>query len=128
VDPHKQTFIDLQYFVEKLKATGHEVLILMDAKQAEEKTYQPQSHNIKLVTKKGFHVDGTIDGSLQSLMQNCGLINVLRQMHEGVESSTHSWGSVQIDFPLITSRLAEHVLDVGLLKSYRVITMVWLLN
>jgi predicted AAA+ superfamily ATPase len=36
VDPHKHTFIDLQYFVEKLKATGHEVIILMDANQAEE--------------------------------------------------------------------------------------------
>jgi hypothetical protein len=34
VDPHKQTLIDLQYFIEKLKATGHEVLISMDANQA----------------------------------------------------------------------------------------------
>jgi predicted esterase len=25
VDPHKQTLIDLQYLVEKIKATGHEV-------------------------------------------------------------------------------------------------------
>jgi hypothetical protein len=31
VDPHKQTLIDLQYHVEKLKADGHEVLIFMDA-------------------------------------------------------------------------------------------------
>jgi hypothetical protein len=73
----KQTLIDLQYFVEKLKAKGHKVLILMDANQAKEQTYQPQFHNIKLVTKKGFHVDGTIAGSLQSFMQKCGLINVL---------------------------------------------------
>jgi hypothetical protein len=61
VDMHKQTLIDLQYFVEKLKVNGHKVLILMDASQAEGKTYQPQTHNIKLVTKKGFHVDGSID-------------------------------------------------------------------
>jgi hypothetical protein len=27
VDPHKQTSIDLQYFIEKLKVTGHEALI-----------------------------------------------------------------------------------------------------
>jgi hypothetical protein len=40
VDPHKQTLIDLQYFIEKLNATGHEVLILMDANQAEEQTCQ----------------------------------------------------------------------------------------
>jgi hypothetical protein len=47
VDTHKQTLIDLQYFVEKLKANGHEVLILMDANQAKEQTYQPQAYNIK---------------------------------------------------------------------------------
>jgi hypothetical protein len=42
VDPHKQTLIDLQYFVEKLKATGHESLILMDVNPAEEQVYQQQ--------------------------------------------------------------------------------------
>jgi hypothetical protein len=88
----------------------------MDANQAEEQTYQPQSHIIKLVMNKGFHFDGTIYGSLQSFMQNCGLINILRQVHEGFVPSTHTRGSVQIDFPLITAGLAEHVLDVGLLN------------
>jgi hypothetical protein len=34
VDPHKQTLIDFQYFVEELKENGHEVLMLMDANQA----------------------------------------------------------------------------------------------
>jgi predicted AAA+ superfamily ATPase len=34
VDPHKQTLIDLQYHVEKLKTDVHEVLIFMDANQA----------------------------------------------------------------------------------------------
>jgi hypothetical protein len=45
VYPHKKTLIDLQYHVEKLKADGHEVLILMDANQAEEQAYQAQTHN-----------------------------------------------------------------------------------
>jgi hypothetical protein len=103
VDPRKQTIIDLQYFVDKLKANGHKVLILMDTNQAKEQTYQPKSHNIKRLTKKGFHVDGTIDGYLQSFMQNCRLINVLRKMHEGVVPNTHARGSVQIDFPWITA-------------------------
>jgi hypothetical protein len=116
VDPHSQTLIDLQYFVEKVKSTGHEVLILMDANRAEEQTYQPQYHNITLVKEKGFHVDGTIDGSLQSFMQKCGLINILRQMHEDGVPNTHARGSVQIYFRLITSGLGEHVLDVGLLN------------
>jgi hypothetical protein len=116
VDPHKQKLIDFQYFVEKLKAIGYEVLILMDTNQAKEKTYQQQYHNIKLMMKKGFHVDGTIDVYLQSVMQNCGLINIFRQMHEGVVPNTPARGSVQIYFPLITSGRAEHVLDVRLLN------------
>jgi hypothetical protein len=61
VDPDKQTFIEFQYFMEELKENGHEVLILMNANQLEEETYQPQTHNITLVTKKGFHIDGSID-------------------------------------------------------------------
>jgi hypothetical protein len=117
VDPHKQNLIDLQYFVEKLKATGHEALILMDANQAEEQAYQKQTHNIKLVTKKGFHVDGKIDRFLQTFMRNCGLTNILRQMHEGVMPNTDTRGYLQTDFPLLTSGLVAHVLDVGLLTQ-----------
>jgi hypothetical protein len=77
--------------------------------------YQAQTHNEKFVTKKGFHVDGSIDGSLQSFIQNYGLVNVLRRMYKGVVPNTHARGSAQIDFPLITAGLDEHVLDVGLL-------------
>jgi hypothetical protein len=39
-------------------------------------------------------------------------------MHECVVPNTHARGSVQIDFPLITSGLAEHVLDVRLFNRY----------
>jgi hypothetical protein len=114
VDPHKQTLIDLKYHVEKLKADGHEVLIFMDANQTEEQVYQTPTNNEKIATKKGFRVDGSIDGSLQSFIQNCGLINVLRRMHKGVIPNTHARGSSQIDFPLITSGIYDHVVDVGL--------------
>jgi hypothetical protein len=37
-------------------------------------------------------------------------------MHEGVVPNTHARGYVQIDFPLLTSGMAEHVLNVGLLN------------
>jgi hypothetical protein len=78
LDPHKQTLIASQYFMEELKVNGHDVLIPMDTYQAYKQTFQPQTHNTKLVTKKGFHVDRSIDGSLKNFMQNCGLINVHR--------------------------------------------------
>jgi hypothetical protein len=66
--------------------------------------------------KKGFHVDGTIDGSLQTFMRNCGVSNILRQMHEGVVHNTHARVSVQIYFPLLTSDMVDHVLGVSLLN------------
>jgi hypothetical protein len=68
VDPHKQTLIYLQYRVEKPKTDGHEVLIFVDANQSEEQVYQAPTHNEKSVTQKGFHVDGSIDSSLQSFI------------------------------------------------------------
>jgi hypothetical protein len=37
-------------------------------------------------------------------------------MHEGVVPNTHVRGSVQTDFPLLTSGLVDHVIDVGLLN------------
>jgi hypothetical protein len=58
-------------------------------------------------------VDGSIDGSLQRFIQNCGLINVLRRMYECVVPNTHERESAQIDFSLITAGLDKHVLDVG---------------
>jgi hypothetical protein len=64
VDQQKKTLIDLQYHVEKLKSDGHEVLIFMDANQSEEQLYQTPTHNENFLTKKGFHVDGYIDGYL----------------------------------------------------------------
>jgi hypothetical protein len=115
VDSHKQTLIDLQYDVEKLIADGHEVLIFMDANQAEEQVFQAQTHNEKFVTDKGVHVEGYIDGSLQSFIQNCWMINVLRRMYECVFLNTHARRLSQIDFPIITDGLDEHVLYVGLL-------------
>jgi hypothetical protein len=115
VDPYNQTLIDLKYHVEKLKADGHEVLIFMDSNQAEEQVYQAQTHNEKFVAQKDFFVDGSIDGSLQRFIHNCWLINVLRRMYECVVQNTHTRGSAQIDFPLITAGLDEHVIDVGLL-------------
>jgi hypothetical protein len=39
----------------------------------------------------------------------------LRRRHEGVVPNTHARGLAKIDFPLITSGLDKHVVDVGLL-------------
>jgi hypothetical protein len=94
--------------VQDLELEVQNTLLLMDAHQSEEHTFQPQNHNAKFVTKKGFHADGYIDGSLNSSMRKCGLINILRKMYEGIMTNIHTHGSIHID-------LSEHVADIGLL-------------
>jgi hypothetical protein len=42
LDPHKQTLIDLQYFVQELQQGGDEVILLQDDNQDEHQSYRPQ--------------------------------------------------------------------------------------
>jgi hypothetical protein len=58
IDPHMQTIIDLEHFVQELKDKGHHVLIFIDANKDEQHQFQEQGHTVQLVTNHGFHVDG----------------------------------------------------------------------
>jgi hypothetical protein len=33
IDPHRQTMVDLEYFVRELRDEGHEVVVFLDANQ-----------------------------------------------------------------------------------------------
>jgi hypothetical protein len=77
LDPHKETLIDLQYFVQELLQGGDEVILFLDANRDEYQPYRPQDHYACFKTKGGFQVDGSIDGSLRSFMANCRLTNAL---------------------------------------------------
>jgi hypothetical protein len=81
LDTHKQTFIDLQYFVQELQQEGEEEILFLDANQDDQQMYQPQEHNECFKTRNGFHVDGSIDGSLCTFMANSGLTNALTDVH-----------------------------------------------
>jgi hypothetical protein len=65
LSPNRQTLIDLEYLVKDLKDANHEVLIFIDANENETHQFQAQTHDVNLVTKQGFHVDGSIDESFQ---------------------------------------------------------------
>jgi predicted AAA+ superfamily ATPase len=58
IDPHKQTIVDLEHFVQELKDKGHHVLIFKDSNEDDQHQFQEQGHYVQLVTKNGFHVDG----------------------------------------------------------------------
>jgi hypothetical protein len=122
LDPHKQTPVDLQYFVQELQQEGEEVILFLDAKQDDQKTYRPQELNECFKTRNGFHVDGSIDGSIHTFMDNCGLTNVLMDVHAEQVPNTHVRGSKQIDFNLVTDGIrtciqAISLLDESILKS-----------
>jgi hypothetical protein len=88
--------------VQELRDKGHHVMMFIETNEDEFHRFIPQEHNVKLTTKKGFHIDGAIDGSLWNLMANCSMINVVSELNEGEMPNTHNIGSRQIDSRLIT--------------------------
>jgi hypothetical protein len=80
----------MEYFVKDLKDANHEVLIFMDATENETYLFQAQTHDVKYVTKHGFHIDRSIDGSLNTFMKICGLLNVIKELNEGSTINTHN--------------------------------------
>jgi hypothetical protein len=117
IDPHRQTIIDLEHFVQELKDKGHHVLIFIDASEDKQHQFHKQGHGIRLVTKNGFHVDGHHNGSLGTMMANCGLINVIKELNDGYLPSTHNRGTMQINFVLCTYGLLDYIVRVGFLDS-----------
>jgi hypothetical protein len=65
IDPHKQTLVDLQYFVYKLRNKEHNVAIFIDANQNNRRCYRPQCDAQHFQSEGGLNIDGRIDGSLK---------------------------------------------------------------
>jgi hypothetical protein len=108
LDPHKQTLIDLQYFVQELLQEG-------ESNQDEYQSYRPQDHDACFRTKGGFQVDGSIYGSLRSFLANCGLTKALTDIHSEQVPNTHVRGSKQIEFYPLADRIRPWIEAVGIL-------------
>jgi hypothetical protein len=117
LDPHKQTLIDLQYFVQELQQGGHEFILFLDANQDKYQSYRPQDHDACFKTKGGFQVDGSIVISLRSFMANCRLTKALTDVHSYQVPNTHIRGSKQIDFVLVTDGIRPCIKAIGLLDE-----------
>jgi hypothetical protein len=110
--------IDLEYFTEELKTDGFEVVVFIDANEPLDHRVRSQNHDHKYKSDKGFHIDGSIDGSIATYIRNCGLSNILSKRHteSGADiPNTHLRGSEQIDFVLNTSGIAPLLQSIGLL-------------
>jgi hypothetical protein len=81
INPHKQMMMDLEYFTEELKTDGFEVAVFIDAHETLEHRFRSQNHDHKYKSDKGFHIDGSIDGSIATYTRNCGLSNTLSERH-----------------------------------------------
>jgi hypothetical protein len=117
IDPHRQTIIDLEHCVQELKDKGHHVLIFIDANKDEKHQLQEQGYVVQLITKNGFHVNGRHNGSVGTMMANCGLINTIKELTEGDLPNTHTRGTRQIEFVLCTEGLLDYIVRVGFLES-----------
>jgi hypothetical protein len=81
IDPHKQTLVDLEYFVNDLIHKEHDEAIFTDENQNDKRCYRPQGHDKQFESDGGFNIDGRIDGSLKTFMDNTGLVNALNNKH-----------------------------------------------
>jgi hypothetical protein len=101
--------IDLEYFTEELQTDGFEVIVFIDANKPLDHRVRSQNNDHKYKSDKGFHIDGSIDGSIATYTQNCEMSNILSECHaeSGAEiPNTHLRGSKQIDFVLTTAGIA----------------------
>jgi hypothetical protein len=67
---------------------------------------------------KGFHIDGSIDGSIATYTHNCGLSNTLSECHAETGTAIpniHLRGSKQIDAVLTTAGIAPFIRAIDLL-------------
>jgi hypothetical protein len=122
LDPRKQTLIDVHFFFQEYQQEGEKEIIFLDANQYYQQMYRPRKHSDCFKTRNGFHVDGSIDGSLCTFKGDCGLTNALTDVHADQVPNTHVRVSKQIDLVLVMDGFrpcikATIILDESILKS-----------
>jgi hypothetical protein len=110
--------VDLEYFVKDLIHNEHDVAIFIDANQNDKHCYRPQCHDKQFESDGGFNIDGPIDGSLKTFMENTGLVNALNNKHgSGNVPPTREPGSKVIDYVLVSEGLIPHITSIGMLSQ-----------
>jgi hypothetical protein len=118
IDPHKQTLVDLEYFVNDLRNKEHNVDIFIDANHNDKRCYRPQGHDKQFESDGGFNIDGQSDGSLKTFMENTGLVNALNNKHgSGNVPPTREPGLKVIDYVMASEGLLPHITLIGMLSQ-----------
>jgi hypothetical protein len=118
IDLQKQTFVDLEYFVNDLRHKEHDMAIFIDANKNDRRCYRPQGHAKHFESDGGLNIDGSIDGSLNTFMENTGLVNAINNKH-GSENvlPTREPGSKVIGYVLVSKGLIPHITSIGMLSQ-----------
>jgi hypothetical protein len=101
-----------------MNTDGFEVVVFIDENKPLDHRVRSQNHDQKYKLDKGFHIDGSIDGSIATYTQSCGTSNILSERHaeSGAEiPNTHLRGSKQIVFVLTSAGIALFIQSIGLL-------------
>jgi hypothetical protein len=103
---------------EKLKSDGFEAVVFINVNEPIDHSVHGQSHQHKYRSDNGFHIDGLIDGSMTTYVQNCGPSNILAKHQAKSDAeipNTHQIGLKKIDFMLATPGIALFIDTIGLL-------------
>jgi hypothetical protein len=94
------------------------VVVFLDANQNESRFYRPQIHDRKFKSDTGFNIDGTIDGSLKTFVENTGSLHNILNTKYGDENvpPTRCPGSSVIDYVYASEGLPEHVIYIAMLN------------
>jgi hypothetical protein len=111
--------VDLEYFVNDLIYKENDMAIFIDANQNDKRCYRPQGHDKQFESDGGFNIDGRIDGSLKTFMENTGLVNALNNTHgSGNVPPTREPGSKVIDYySMVSKGLIPHITSIGMLSQ-----------
>jgi hypothetical protein len=93
--------------------------VFIDANETLDHRFRSQNHDHKYKSDKEFHTDVSIDGSIATYTQDCGLSNILSERHTEAGTdipNTHLRGSKQIEFVLTTASIAPFIHSIGLLE------------
>jgi hypothetical protein len=114
IDPHRQTIIDLQIFIQSYQQQGFLVYLLMDNNQVGLHVFQQQDILIKVCIPLGFKYDRNIYGSIATLIEACNLVNIYKLKYGDVPA-THNGVSLQIDFDFLSYAATEFIYKCGIL-------------
>lgn len=115
-NPHRQFVLDLQAWLEHLIRNGHQIILSIDSNKEINPTsgkYINLPYKLDTITATSNH-----DELLSTLLNTCGLVDILTSHHSGKAPATYNRGTKRLDYILISKPLAPATSRSGILPFY----------